>query len=84
MRNKSSGRRCGRRRSKVDIRYTLFRWAMGIILYRPLFVHVRIYKHTAEGEYYDGNLFSLEILVITCVYVVHYSRYDFDGFGCVV
>jgi hypothetical protein len=44
--NKSSGRHCGRRRSKVDIRYTLFRWAMGIILYRPLFVHAYLQTHS--------------------------------------
>ena len=71
----------GAQRSTLDILYSDGRWGLSFI---GRYSCMRIYKHTAEGEYYDGNLFSLEILVITCVYVVHYSRYDFDGFGCVV
>ena len=83
MSNKSSGRRCGRRRSKVDIRYTLFRWAMGIILYRPLFVHAYLQTHS-RGRIFRWEFIHIFVRDITCVYVVHYSRYDFDGFGCVV
>ena len=75
----------GAQRSTLDILYSDGRWGLSFI---GRYSCMRIYKHTAEGE---SRILRWEFIFVRDIsyyvrilYVVHYSRYDFDGFGCVV